>query len=218
LGVAAGLVTESNQLGWICGYGTEDEWVDVNAFHLGARSVNPDVTTYASCINAYYNPAGARAVATRLIEAGVDVLYGFVGAPAYVQIAGDLGAWSIGQYNDHTEYAGDTYLATFVMDFEDLMVEEIGMILDGTWEGGRFNVPFFPAGTDVAHWGANVPQEVVDQVMAIRSQIVDEFFWPFLGPAFDSEGNQMYAEGEEIPYEEVALGWYWFLEGIEWFE
>jgi basic membrane lipoprotein Med (substrate-binding protein (PBP1-ABC) superfamily) len=32
LGVAAGLVTESNQLGWICGYGTEDEWVDVNAF------------------------------------------------------------------------------------------------------------------------------------------------------------------------------------------
>jgi hypothetical protein len=54
--------------------------------------------------------------------------------------------------------------------------------------------------------------------MAVRSQIVDEFFWPFLGPVSDVDGNQIYAEGEEIPYEEAALGWYWLLEGIEWFE
>lgn len=217
-GVAAGLVTESNQLGWICGYGTEDEWVDVNAFHYGARSVNPDVTTSAACIQAYYNPAGARAVATRLIESGVDVLYGYVGAPAYVQVAGNLGAWSFGQYNDHSEYGGEKYLATFLMDFEDLLVEEVGMILDGTWEGGRFNVPFFPAGTGLTPWGADVPQEVIDQVTALQNQIVDEFYWPFVGPVSDVDGNLMYAEGEEIPYEEAALGWFWLLEGIEWFE
>lgn len=48
-------------------------------------------------------------------------------------------------------------------------------------------------------WGANVPQEVIDQVMAVRSQIIDEFFWPFVGPVSDVDGNEVYAEGEEIP-------------------
>lgn len=218
LGMAAGLVTETNQLGWLCGYGSDDEWVDVNAFHYGARSVNPDVTTNAACIQAYYNPAGARAVATRLIESGVDVLYGYVGAPAYVQVAGNLGAWSVGQYNDHSAYAGDTYLGTFMMDFDDIFVSEVGMLLDGTWEGGRFAVPFFPGGTDVTDWGSNVPQDVIDRVMAVRSQIIDEFYWPFVGPAVDVDGVEHYAEGEEIPYDEAGGYWPWLLEGIVWFE
>jgi basic membrane protein A len=218
LGMAAGLVTETNQLGWMCGYGTDDEWIDANAFHYGARSVNPDVTTYAACIQAYYNPAGARATASRLIESGVDVLYGYVGSPAYNQIAGEQGVWSIGLYEDLSEYGGDTYLGTFGMDFDDLLVEEIGMILDGTWEGGRFNVPFFPDATDIGAWGPNVPADVIEQVEAMRSKIIDEMYWPFVGPAVDVDGNEVYAEGEDISYDEAMGYWPWLLEGIEWFE
>lgn len=172
------------------------------------------MTTNAACIQAYYNPAGSRPVTTRLIESGVDVIYGYVGAPAYNQIAGDLGAWSVGLYEDHSAYGGDTYLGTFMMDFGDLFVSEVGMLLDGTWEGGRFVVPFFPDGTDVGNWGSNVPQEVIDQVTAMRSQIIDELYWPFVGPAVDVKGTTQVAGGEDISYGTAMEMWPWLREGI----
>jgi basic membrane lipoprotein Med (substrate-binding protein (PBP1-ABC) superfamily) len=44
-GVAAGHMTENNELGYIVAFPIPQVLLNVNAFHLGASSVNPDVTT-----------------------------------------------------------------------------------------------------------------------------------------------------------------------------
>jgi len=45
LGVAAGLMTQTNKIGFIGGMPVAFVLGNCNAFHLGARAVNPDVTT-----------------------------------------------------------------------------------------------------------------------------------------------------------------------------
>ena len=46
IGVAAGKITKTNKLGFIIGMPIGFALGNVNAFHLGARSVNPDVQTH----------------------------------------------------------------------------------------------------------------------------------------------------------------------------
>ena len=45
-GIAAGQLTESNKLGYVYAFPIPQTIANINAFELGAQSVNPDVETY----------------------------------------------------------------------------------------------------------------------------------------------------------------------------
>jgi basic membrane lipoprotein Med (substrate-binding protein (PBP1-ABC) superfamily) len=191
---------------------------DVNAFHFGARSANPDVTTNVSCLMSYYNPAGARAATQRMVEAGVDYMYGIAGYPAYVQKSGELGAWAAGSYGDASAYAPETYVNSLMYNFTPYLVAEVGMILDGTWEAGRIEMLPFGEAAYLGEWGENVPQEVRDQVEAMETRMLEEGYNPFIGPMVDLDGVEQLGEGEEMTIEQVLAEWFYLLEGIEGWE
>jgi basic membrane protein A len=218
LGMAAGLLTETNELGYLCAYAMDMLMYDVNAFHFGARSVNPDVTTNVSCLMSYYNPAGARAATKRMVEGGVDSMYGIAGYPAYVESAGDLGAWAAGSYGDASAYAPETYVNSIMYNFTPYLVSEVGMILDGTWEGGRFELLPFGEGANLGEWGENVPQAVRDQVEAMRVRMLDEGYNPFVGPMVDANGVEQLPAGEGMTIDQVLAEWLYLLDGIVGYE
>jgi basic membrane protein A len=218
LGMAAGLLTESNELGYLCAYALDMLIYDVNSFHFGARSVNPEVNTNVSCLMSYYNPAGARAATKRMVEGGVDYMFGIAGYPAYVQMAGDLGVWAAGSYGDASAYAPETYVNSLMYNFTPYLVGEIGKVLDGTWEGGRIEILQFGEGAYLGEWGENVPQEVRDQVDAMQARMLEEGYNPFVGPMVDVNGVEQLAAGEEMTLDQVLGEWMYLLDGIEGWE
>ena len=69
----------------------------VNAFHLGARSVNPNVTTRVVFNNAWVDPSKEAAATNALGYQGVDVVTMIVDSPiTVVQTAERRGMYSIG--------------------------------------------------------------------------------------------------------------------------
>lgn len=68
MGVAAGKMTKTNKLGFVIGLPIGWSIANVNAFHLGARSVNPDVETTVVVTGGWLDRAKETAAANAPID------------------------------------------------------------------------------------------------------------------------------------------------------
>ena len=103
-GVVAGKMTKSNKLGVVASIPIPEVIRNINAFTLGAQSVNPKVTTRAVWINKWFDPAKEREGALALIGQGVDVLIQNTDSPATLQAAEEKGVMAFGWDSDMTKF------------------------------------------------------------------------------------------------------------------
>jgi len=97
MGVAAGKMTKTNTLGFVAGVPIGYIIGDVNAFALGARSVNPQAQIRVVVTGSWSDKAKEAAAAGALIDQGADVVTMHVDSPVTVlQTAETRGAYSIG--------------------------------------------------------------------------------------------------------------------------
>ena len=73
-GIVAGMTTKSNKLGFIAAKPIPQVLRNINSFTLGARSVNPKVTTTVIFTGDWSMPVKEAEAANSLIDQGVDVL------------------------------------------------------------------------------------------------------------------------------------------------
>ena len=170
LGMAAGLLTKSNQLGYVSPWDNPMMRTEINGFHMGARSVNPNVTTHVVVLNSWYDPAGTRQATESLIASGVDVVGGDMDDSTKVSVAEEHGVWAMGAYANLQKNFGPThYVNTYIYNFGDMFQPLIQSIFDNTWVGNSKLIWYTVGhGVDIGDWGTNVPKDVVDKVMATR--------------------------------------------------
>ncbi len=97
MGVAAGKMTRSNTLGFVAGVPIGYVIGNINAFALGARSVNPDAQVRVVVTGSWCDKAKEASATNALIDQGADVVAMHVDSPATViQVAESRGAYSIG--------------------------------------------------------------------------------------------------------------------------
>jgi basic membrane protein A len=212
LGMAAGLLTESNKLGYVGAYpGT---YGDVNAFELGARSVNPEAISEVVFVNSWFDPAAESQAANALIDDGVDVLYGIMDDPTYLTVAEERGVWAIMWNTDMRRYGPNAYVSSVLLNWNDFYVSEVRAFLDGTWTGGRYVSLPLGHGVDRDAWGQNVPTDVQTQVDAVREQILGGWS-PFVGPISDASGTVRVESGVAMAWADIVLAWDWPIEGVQ---
>src|SRR6202451_574759 len=97
MGVAAGKMTKSHTLGFVAGVPIGYVIGNINAFALGARSVNPKVQVRVVVTGGWSDKAKEAAAANALIDQGADVITMHVDSPATViRVAESRGKYSIG--------------------------------------------------------------------------------------------------------------------------
>ena len=127
VGVAAALTTESDHIGFVGGVNVDLIKKFEAGYVAGAKAVNPDITVDVTYIEetdlkGFNDPAGGKAAAAAMYEAGADVVYhaaGGSGAGVFDAAvdAGD-GMWAIGvdsdQYLTASEEAKDHILTSML--------------------------------------------------------------------------------------------------------
>ena len=104
LGVLAGMTTKSNTLGYVGSFPIPEVIRNIDAFTLGARSVNPKATTKVIWVDTWYDPGKERQAAEALIAQGADVLCQNTDSPAIVQAAEQHGVHAFGWDSDMLKY------------------------------------------------------------------------------------------------------------------
>lgn len=212
IGVAAGLLTKTNKLGFVGGFPTQGANMSMNALHLGARSVNPNIETQAIYINSWSDPQAARQASAALLQNGCDYLMGMLANAVYLQVAEEEGAWASTWNTDNRHLGPNAYVSSILVDWKEFYKQEVKARIEGTWSGNRLELLKLGIGTDRDKWGAKVPEAVGKQADAVREKILQGTN-VFTGEIKDGKGNVQVPKGHAMTIEECYFC-DWVAEGI----
>ena len=225
-GIAAGLKTETNKLGYVSAYNYAEPVSGFTAFYLGAKSVNPDVTMEVKYANSWNDPTVEAQLAQALIDNGCDVISQHSDSTAPATTAEQNGVWSVGYNSDQISAAPEASLISSRIDWSVYMTYAVQCMLDGTeipvdWTAGLAEgaVVLTPLNTDIAAEGT---QEAIDAAM---EKLISGELHVFEGPlngynAFDETKTvtELVPAGEFYAESSLELGsapsWDNIIEGI----
>ena len=133
-GVIAGMMSENGKAGYIASFPIPEVIRGINAFWLGATSVNPDFDIDVIWVNTWYDPAKEADAATVLIQQGADIITQHTDSPAALQVAEENGVMAFGQASDMINFAPKTQLTAIIDQWGPYYIERVAMALEGTWE------------------------------------------------------------------------------------
>ena len=87
IGHIAGKMTKTNTIGYIVSFPIPEVIRGINAFYLGATSVNPKFDIDVVWVNTWYDPVKEGDAAKVLISEGADIITQHTDSPAALQIA-----------------------------------------------------------------------------------------------------------------------------------
>ena len=213
-GKIAGLMTESDKIGYIASFPIPEVVRGINSAMLGARSVNPNVKISVVWVNSWYDPGKEADAAKALISQGADMIMQHTDSPAALQAAENAGGvYAFGQASDMIKFAPNAQLTAIVDDWAPYYVERVGQVMDGTWESGDTWGGLDTGMVSMAPY-TNMPDEVKAEAEAAEEAIKSGELHPFTGPIRDRDGEERIAEGATATDEEL-LGMDWFVEGVE---
>ena len=216
-GVVAGLMTESNIIGYVAAYPIPEVIRGINAFTLGVRSVNPDAVVKVIWTNTWFDPQNERAAAEALLDAGADVLAQHQDTSATALAAQDRDAFAIGYHVDMAAQAPDAILTSAIWNWGAYYTQVVQAALDGTWTNAPYWGGWADGVVDLAPYSALVPAEVqaqADEVAAKFESGEMTLSTIFTGPLNDNTGAEKVAAGASMTDEEL-LGMMWFVEGVD---
>jgi len=215
MGVAAGLMTETNKLGFVAAFPIGWTNTFINAFTLGAQSVNPDVETIVAFAFDWADSAKEADATNSLINQGVDVVTMHVDSPATViGTAESRGVYSIGfQSVEAQQFAPEYWISGIGYTLGGKLTWLASTVIDGTWEPIFLRCGIADGCMEMAPFGKNVPQDVQDQVLAVRDDIEAGNVMVFAGPIIDQDGNEVVPAGEVLSVELMSAV-DWFVEGV----
>jgi simple sugar transport system substrate-binding protein len=214
LGLIAGKMTKTNTLGFIGSYPVPEVIRNINAFTLGARSVNPKVQTKVIWVNTWYDPGKERQAAETLIAQGADVLSQNTDSPAAVQVAEEKGKYAFGWDSDMSKYGPHAHLTANTQDWSIYYIDIATKVLNGTWTGNR-----------ITRWGLKekaivlaklnpaVPADVARLFGEKQQSIAAGTLVPFAGPIKDNGGAIKVPAGMEMTVDEL-MAFNWYVDGV----
>lgn len=214
VGMAAGKMTKNNHMGYVGAFPIPEVIYTINAFTLGAQSVNPDIDVSVVWSNTWFDPATEKQAAISLLDKGVDVLAAYQDSPASIQAAAERKVWGIGNDSDMGRFAPETYISNPKWNWGPYYVQTVKSVMDGTWKSSAYFGSMKEGITDIAPLGKNVPADVKALVEKKKQDILNGTFEVFQGPIVDQDGKTRLEQGKKMTDEEI-LGTTWFVKGIK---
>lgn len=211
-GIAAGMKTESDKIGYVAAMGIENSEVTggINAFALGIESVNPDAKVYVKVTNTWFDPTLEGQAAEALLDMGCDVIGQHADTTAPQMAAQNRGVWGCGYNSDMTKDAPTAHLTAPIWNWGVYYTKAAKAAMDGTWTGENYFGGMDDGLVDISPLSANCAEGTQAAVDAARQKILDGFKI-FEGDLYDNAGNQVCKAGEFISDADItgAMNWYY---------
>lgn len=212
-GTAAGLVTESNVLGYIASFPIPEVIRDINATYLGAKAVNPDIELKVVWVNTWFDPAKEADAANTLMDQGADVIIQHTDSPAPLLAAQKRGVWGVGQASDMSHFAPEAHLLSVVNHWGPYYIDSVQAVMDGNWESADYWGGISDDVIQIKEINAKLTDEQRAKVEGVIAAIDSGEFHPFTGPIKDQSGTERVAAGATMTREELAT-MDWYVEGM----
>ncbi|PWK67026.1 BMP family ABC transporter substrate-binding protein [Aminobacter sp. AP02] len=212
-GVIAAKESKAGVAGYIASFPIPEVVMGINAFMLGAQSVNPDFKVKVVWANTWFDAGKEADAAKALIDQGVDIITQHTDSTAPMQVATERGIKAFGQASDMIKFGPTTQLTSIVDDWGPYYIERIQEVIDGTWKqsdvwGGM------KEGHVVMAPYANMSDETKKLAEETEAKIKSGAFNPFTGPVTKQDGTEWLKAGE-VAQDSVLLGLNFYVKGVD---
>jgi simple sugar transport system substrate-binding protein len=205
-GIVAGHTTKSKKLGFVAGKPIPQVLRNINAFALGARSVNPAVSCTAVFTGDWSLPLKEAEAANSLIDEGADVITCHVNSPKVViETAERRGIYSCGYHTSQASLAPKGYLTGAEWCWGKVYTDYVaalkagnkvsGLVRGGLKEGLVTTSPYGPAVSETARTAAE----------AVKAKFLQGTFVIFQGPLKDNTGKVVIPPGKAYAQKAIEL-------------
>jgi simple sugar transport system substrate-binding protein len=206
-GIVAGHMTKSKKLGFVAAKPIPQVLRNVNAFTLGARSVNPAVTCQVIFTGEWSMPSKEGEATNSLIDQGVDVITCHVDSPKIViQTAEKRGIYTCGYHCSQAVLAPKGYLTGAEWNWEKVYTDylkelqagkklEKHLVRGGLKEGIVKTSPY----------GSMVTDEAKKAADDVKGKLLAGTFVIFKGPLKDNTGKEIIPAGKEYGQTAIEL-------------
>ena len=216
-GILAGSMTKSNKLGVVAAHPIPPMKWQINAFVLGARSVNPKVEASVTYINHWFDPGLAAEATEALIAQGADVVTGVLdNSVAVAQTAEKRGVYLIGHNADLSRFAPTMCLASTEWLWGKLYEDVLAQMLANQWSGtgGDVHGGLAKGYVGVTQFSPKVPANIQKKATTALEELRAGTLAVYRGPIKDRTGKVVVKPGEVMPHEAI-MAIDWLVEGVK---
>jgi len=212
-GMVAGMTTKTDNIGIIGSHPIPEIVRHINAFTLGARSVNPDAEVNVLWVNSWFDPSKEGAAANTLMDNGADVVHITTDSAAATQAADKRGKFAIGNDSDMTLYGPKAHLTAPIFNWGRYYVDVMKRIEDGSWTSSSEWWGIETGIIDLSKFGPMVHTKIKDIVNKKKQDIMSGRFVVFEGPIYNRDGDLAIQDGI-VPTDSELLSMNYFVEGV----
>ncbi len=181
MGMIAGMMSESDVIGMVGSYPSEDVNAEVNAYIKGAKDVNPDIKAKVTFINSWWDPDKAKESAVAQIAAGADFIYPTIFG-AY-EAMDEAGIYGFGNYVDQSSMAPDVIVASTVLSWDVSSAYLLDTWYEHASTGNPYNEPAEPVYNMMSNGACSIvlnedmlPEDVLAAVKDKEAEILSGDF------------------------------------------
>jgi simple sugar transport system substrate-binding protein len=205
-GIVAGMTTKSNKLGFIAAKPIPQVLRNINSYTLGARSVNPKVTTTVIFTGDWSMPVKEAEATNSLIDQGIDVLSYHVDSPKVIaELAERRGAMVTGYHASQAALAPKGYLTGAEWNWGKVYGDYIKMIQAGKPYPHLLRGGLKEGFVKVSPYGKLVSAEAKKKADAAKAKFMAGTMVIYKGPLKDNTGKEVIAAGTEHKQTDIAL-------------
>jgi basic membrane protein A len=221
-GVAAGKATKTNKLGYIYAFPIPQTLNNINAFELGAQSVNPEAKTYAVNTGSWCDPQKQKTAVDSLLSQKIDVVTQHQDCTStIIQATEAAGADTVGYHADAQSLAPKGWLTGSQWAWAPLYEDIVQTALDGKFTGSKYNANYrvgFQNGENPfvqSAFGPSVSAETKSLIAEDLTKLKVQGASVFTGPIKDQDGAVKIKDGDSLAYGSAGIeGMDWFVDGV----
>jgi simple sugar transport system substrate-binding protein len=213
IGQIAARVSKTGTAGYIVSFPIPEVVAGINAFMLGAQTINPDFKVKIVWVNSWYDPAKEADAAKVLFSQGADIIVQHTDSTAPLQVAEEQGKQGFGQASDMIKFAPKAQLTAVVDNWAPYYVRRVKDVMNGTWKSQSSWDGMAEGTVQIAPF-TNMPDDVAKMAAETAEAIKTGKLHPFTGPITKQDGTVVGEAGKPLPDGDI-LGMNWYVKGVD---
>ena len=211
-GIAAGSETKSGVIGYVAAFPIPEVIRGINAFTLGAQSVNPKTKVKVIWTSSWFNPSKEAEASLTLIAQGADILTHHTDSVAIVATAKEKGVKAIAYHSDMQNHGGKAQIGAVVHYWDKFYTNKVNQVLNNTWKSSSL---WQGLKEDLVDFKvtSNLDKKIVAKINTQKTAIAKGNFHPFTGPIKDQNGKVVAKKGQVLSDGDLQ-GMNYFVAGV----
>lgn len=178
MGVLAAEMSTTGKLGIIGGVEQPSIVQVLEAYKLGAKSVNPDIVVYDVYVGTFTDVGKGKEATMAMIDKGADVLSHCANqaGTGAIKAAEEKGLFATGDSYDQNFLAPNTILSSTIYNVPALVLAAATHVKEGTFKGEIIELGTSDGCIDIAPYhelDTRIPEEVKTKIEDLKKQIID---------------------------------------------